>query len=85
MTSVLRMMNPNLINGRNLYKGSQILVRGKESKSPIHWRFSTSEASLRTPQATASSGLSSTTTEPKVSDDDKNLRHFPKAVFGFGF
>lgn len=82
MTSVLRMMNPNLINGRSLYKGSQILVRGEESKSPIHWRFSTSEASLRTPQATASSGLSSTTTEPKGSElntatyDDKMLANY---------
>lgn len=71
MTTVLRMMSPNLINGRNLYKGSQILVRGEESKSRSHWRFST-KVSSRTPQATASSGVSSTTTEPKVSDD-KNL------------
>lgn len=72
MTTVLRMMSPNLINGRNLYKGSQILVKGEESKSRSHWRFSTKEVSLRTPQATVSSGVSSTTTEPKVSDD-KNL------------
>ncbi|KAL0722166.1 hypothetical protein Bca4012_036765 [Brassica carinata] len=67
MTSVLRMMNPNLINGRHLYKGSPILVRAEESKSRLHWRFSTKEESLRTPQATASSEVSSTTTQPKVS------------------
>ncbi|KAF3577711.1 hypothetical protein DY000_02029810 [Brassica cretica] len=70
MTTVLRMMSPNLINGRNLYKGSQILVKGEESKSRSHWRFSTKEVSLRTPQATASSGVSSTTTEPKGREFD---------------
>jgi len=65
MTSVLGMMNPNLINGRSLHKGSPIFVQGEETKKRVQWKFSIKEGSLRTPQAAASS-----TTEPKVSDNN---------------
>jgi len=65
MTSVLGMMNPNLINGRNLHKGSSIFVQDKETKKRVQWRLSIKEGSLRTHQATASSA-----TEPKVSSNN---------------
>ncbi|KAL1220424.1 Beta-amylase 6 [Cardamine amara subsp. amara] len=82
MTSVLGIMNPNLTNGRNLHKGSSIFIRAEESKNRVRWRFSIKEVSLRTPQATASSEVSSSTTEKKAREfntttyDDKMLTNY---------